>query len=290
MADVVTVDAVALRDWPLPPPGGDKEQRGRLVVVAGQRDAPGAGLLAVEAALRAGAGKVQLATVASAAPGLALAVPELMVEPLPETSDGSIDPGAADAVVQRAEGSGVVLVGPGFGDPEASDAFVGEVLPRLRGTVVLDALATAYVTDNHQAVAALDADVVITVNPQELAACLGLGADEVEDDLLGHTRRLARRTRAVVTCGGPVKVVAHGDRAWRVGTGNPGLGTAGSGDVHAGIVAGLVARGADPEQAAVWGAFLHGAAGDRLAERVGPVGYLARELPGEIPRLLSGTA
>ena len=287
--DVLTVDAAALREWPLPAPGGDKEERGRLVVVAGQRNVPGAALLAAEAALRVGAGKVQLATVASAAPGLALSAPELMVQPLDETEGGSIDPACADLVVQRAEDAGVVLLGPGFGDPEASDALVARVLPRLGGTVVLDALATAYVTDNHQAVAALDADVVITVNPQELAQCLGVDEDEVADDLVEHAARLARRTRATVTCGGPVKVVVHGDRAWRVGTGNPGLGTAGSGDVHAGIVAGLLARGAGAPQAAVWAAHLHGAAGDRLAQRLGPVGYLARELPAELPGLLSAT-
>ena len=91
-------------------------------------------------------------------------------------------------------------------------------------------------------------------------------------------------------CGGPVKVVAHRGDLWRVEAGNPGLGTAGSGDVQAGVVAGLLARGADPAQAAVWGAFLHATAGDRLAERVGAVGFLARELPGELPGLLADLA
>jgi NAD(P)H-hydrate repair Nnr-like enzyme with NAD(P)H-hydrate dehydratase domain len=84
-----------------------------------------------------------------------------------------------------------------------------------------------------------------------------------------------------------VKVVAHRDDLWRVEAGNAGLGTAGSGDVQAGVVAGLLARGADPAQAAVWGAFLHATTGDRMARRVGPVGYLARELPGELPGLLA---
>jgi ADP-dependent NAD(P)H-hydrate dehydratase len=109
-------------------------------------------------------------------------------------------------------------------------------------------------------------------------------------DLARHAASLARRTRTVVSCGGPVKVVADGTELWRVEAGNPGLGTAGSGDVHSGIVAGLLARGAEPAQAAVWAAFLHATAGDRLAERVGPVGYLARELPGELPGLLGELA
>lgn len=286
MPDARPVDIALLRDWPLPEPGSDKEERGRLLVVAGSRETPGAGLLSVEGAFRAGAGKVQLLTAASSATTLAVTVPELMVTGMDEDDGGSLHPDGADRLVDCA-GDSTVLVGPGFTDPEASDALVRRVLPRLRGTVVLDALATAYVTDNHDEVASLDPTVVLTVNPDELAHCLGIPGDDVTEDLEGHTSRLAARTRAVVLCGGPVKVVAHGDELWRVEAGNAGLGTAGSGDVQAGLVAGLVARGAEPAQAAVWGAWLHASAGDRLAERVGPVGYLARELPGELPGLLA---
>lgn len=287
MPDGTLVDEALLRDWPLPDLGSDKEERGRLVVVAGSRETPGAGLLAAEGAFRVGAGKVHLATAESCATTLAVAAPELMVSGLCEDDGGSLHPGAADDLVECADGC-TVLLGPGFTDPDLSDALVRRVVPRLGGSVVLDALATAYVTDNHEEVAALDGTVVLTVNPGELAHCLGLGEDEVSADLATHTARLAARTRAVVACGGPVKVVAHHDELWRVEAGNPGLGTAGSGDVQAGIVAGLLARGAAPVQAAVWGAFLHAAAGERLAERVGPVGYLARELPGELPGLLAG--
>lgn len=289
MPDGTPVDAALLRGWPLPDPGADKEERGRLVVVAGTRETPGAALLAAEAAFRVGAGKIHLATTSSCATALAVAAPELMVSGLPEDDGGSLDPEGADELVACADGC-TVLLGPGFADPDVSDALVRRTVPRLGGTIVLDALATAYVTDNHEEVAALDATVVLTVNPGELAHCLGVSEDAASDDLEGHTARLAARTHAVVVCGGPVKVVAHRGDLWRVEAGNPGLGTAGSGDVQAGVVAGLLARGADPAQAAVWGAFLHATAGDRLAERVGPVGFLARELPGELPGLLADLA
>jgi NAD(P)H-hydrate repair Nnr-like enzyme with NAD(P)H-hydrate dehydratase domain len=175
-------------------------------------------------------------------------------------------------------------------DPEVADELVGRVVDGVEGTIVLDALASAYVTGDPERVARLAATVVLTVNPNELAHCLELDADDVEADLAGHAALLARRTRAVVVCGGPVKFVAHEDDLWRVEAGNAGLGTAGSGDVQAGIVTGLLGRGAPAAQAAVWGAYLHGAAGDRLAERIGPVGYLARELPGELPALLGALA
>jgi ADP-dependent NAD(P)H-hydrate dehydratase len=284
------VDVALLRDWPLPEPGSDKEERGRLTVVAGSRTTPGAGLLAVEGAFRVGAGKVRLATAGSCASSLAVAAPELMVMGMPEDDHGAIDPTVARRLVECADGSSAMLLGPGFPEPESAAALVAGVVPRLRGTVVLDALATAYVTGNHEEVAALDATVVLTVNPGELARCLEADEEEVVADLARHAASLARRTRTVVSCGGPVKVVADGTELWRVEAGNPGLGTAGSGDVHSGIVAGLLARGAEPAQAAVWAAFLHATAGDRLAERVGPVGYLARELPGELPGLLGELA
>ena len=287
MPDAPVVDAGLLRDWPLPEPGSDKEERGRLLVVAGSRETPGAGLLAVEAAFRVGAGKVQLATARSCATSLAVAVPELRVIGLPEDEVGNIDPDQADRVLDRVQGSRAVLLGPGFMDPASAATLVGRLLPRLQGTVVLDALASAYVTGAPERVGQLDATMVLTVNPAELAHCLDIDEDEVQGDLESHAAALAHRTRAVVLCGGPTKIIAHGDDLWRVEAGNCGLGMAGSGDVQAGLVAGLLARGAEPVQAAVWGAFLHATAGDRLAARAGPVGYLARELAGEVPGLLA---
>lgn len=288
MPDGTLVDADLLRDWPLPEPGSDKEERGRVLVVAGSTDTPGAGLLAAEAALRVGAGKLRLVTATSCVPAVAVAAPELMVTGVAEDADGNLDPGEAERVRDCAEGSSAVLLGPGFMDPDVAAELVARVVDDVDGTVVLDALASAYVTGEPERVARLAATVVLTVNPNELAHCLGLDEDDVEADLAGHATTLARRTEAVVVCGGPTKYVAHGDDLWRVEAGNPGLGTAGSGDVQAGIVTGLLGRGAPAVQAAVWGAFLHAAAGDRLAERVGPVGFLARELPGELPAVLAG--
>lgn len=287
MPEGTVVDAGLLRDWPLPEPGSDKEERGRLLVVAGSRETPGAGLLAVEAAFRVGAGKVQLATAHSSATSLAVAAPELRVIGLAEDEAGNIDPDQADRVLDRAQGSSAVLLGPGFMDPGSAALLVGRLVPGLEGTVVLDALASAYVTGSPERVGDVDATLVLTVNPAELAHCLEIDEDEVHADPETHAAALARRTRAVVLCGGPTKIVAHGDDLWRVEAGNSGLGTAGSGDVQSGLVTGLLGRGADPVQAAVWGAFLHATAGDRLAERVGHVGFLARELAGEVPELLA---
>jgi NAD(P)H-hydrate repair Nnr-like enzyme with NAD(P)H-hydrate dehydratase domain len=111
--------------------------------------------------------------------------------------------------------------------------------------------------------------------------------DEVDADPAGAALRLAEEARAVVGLGGATSWIAGEGRLWEDQSGGAGLGVSGSGDVRAGVVAGLLARGAEPAQAAVWAAHLHGRAGERLAARVGRLGFLARELPPEIPRVLA---
>jgi NAD(P)H-hydrate repair Nnr-like enzyme with NAD(P)H-hydrate dehydratase domain len=130
--------------------------------------------------------------------------------------------------------------------------------------------------------------VLLTPNPTELALTLGVERDEVTSAPAEHARRLALATGAAVACGGGESWICDPEgRTWVDQAGGVGLGVSGSGDVLAGIVTGLCARGADPVQAAVWGAHLHGRAGDRLAASVGRLGFLARELCAEVPRVLT---
>ena len=244
MPDSRLVDAALLRDWPLPDLGSDKEERGRLVVVAGSRETAGAGLLAAEGAFRVGAGKIQLATARSCAPALAVTAPELMVTGVARTTEGRCTP-TRPTSWSSGRTAARCCSAPASPSPTRPTSSCAGWCPGWRHG--RDGRAGDGVrTDNHEEVAALDATPVLTVNPGELAHCLGVPGDEVSQDLESHTSRLAARTRAVVVCGGPVKVVAHRDEVWRVEAGNAGLGTAGSGDVQAGIVAGLVARGAAP--------------------------------------------
>jgi hydroxyethylthiazole kinase-like uncharacterized protein yjeF len=283
----VTVTAAVLRDWRLPEPSGSKETRGRTLIVGGSDQTPGAVMLAAEAALRSGAGKLQVATVASLAPHIAVALPEALVLPLPERG-GDISPAAGDDILELAVDASAVLFGPGVRNVEQCSALLEAVLPRVRGPIVLDAGAMAYVGADPQRLHHLDGHGVLTPNRKELALSAGVDDDEVEKDPGGVTLRLARAARMAVTSGGSESWTATPDgRLWRDQSGGVGLGVSGSGDVFAGIVTGLAARGATPEQAAVWAAHLHGRAGDRLAAAVGRVGFLARELPSEIPRALA---
>jgi ADP-dependent NAD(P)H-hydrate dehydratase len=288
VSDPVVVTPALLRGWGLPDPGSSKETRGRTLVVGGHVETPGAVLLAAEAALRCGAGKLQMATVAAAATHLAVAMPEGLVRPLPQTPGGAIAADAAEAVLDLADGCAAVLIGPGMADADAVRELLARVVPHLDTTLVLDAAAHAFVTTDGAALAHLHGRCVLTPNLRELALTLEADESEVAADPLRHTRRLAAATGAVVSCGGPQTFVATPDgEAWVDETGGVGLAVSGSGDVHAGIVVGLAARGAAPERAAVWAAHLHGRAGDRLAAAVGPLGFLAREVAAEVPRVLA---
>jgi ADP-dependent NAD(P)H-hydrate dehydratase len=289
--DPTLVTPEVLRNWQLPEPTGGKNARGSILVIGGSAETLGAVLLAAEGAMRAGAGKLQVATVASRAGFAAQALPEALVRALPETDGGAISADGADVVRDLAESADAVLIGPGMTDKEQTQAFGERLLPALSGPLALDALGLACVTADPGCVHHLGGRVVLTPNPTEIAYALHVRDDEIEADPAGSAADLSGRTRAVVGLGGATSwIAAPDDRLWQDESGTAGLGVSGSGDVRAGITAGLLARGADPAQAAVWAAYLHGRAGERLASAVGRLGFLARELPAEVPRALAEIA
>ncbi|MFL6139231.1 MAG: NAD(P)H-hydrate dehydratase [Frankiaceae bacterium] len=292
-AERLDVTGGLLRDWPLPHPDGGKQARGQVLVVGGSRQTPGAVLLAAVAALRAGAGKLQIATVDSVAAVLATVVPEALVQGLPETPDGAVSGSAAGQVRELVEGARAVLVGPGMADAGHAGQIVRAVLDGAAASgeapvVVVDALGLAHLGDHPDALRGLGGRAVLTPNPVELALMTGADPHEVDDDPQGRAVAAAERCSAVVALGAAESYVAVPDgRCWVDSSGGPGLGVSGSGDAFAGLVTGLAARGAEPVQAAVWAAHLHGRAGDRLAARVGRLGYLAREIVDEVPLVLT---
>ncbi|MBD9368621.1 NAD(P)H-hydrate dehydratase [Xanthomonas sp. XNM01] len=271
----------ALRRMPLPPPGEDKEERGRALVIGGSRHVPGAALLAAESALRAGAGKLQVATAASVATGMALAVPEALVLGLAEDRRGEIARGHRD-VDAALRACAAVAIGPGMRDGAGTHALVQRVLALSRCTVVLDAGALTADLD------ALPAGrCVLTPHAGEMAAITGASKEQIQAAPADHARALALRIRSVVILKGADTHVADADGGlWRHRGGVPGLGTSGSGDTLAGLIIGFAARGADPLQAALWGVVVHAQAGRALARSVGSLGFLAREIPPQVPGIL----
>ena len=267
-----------LRAMPLPDPDGGKEQRGRVLVIGGSSRVPCAALRAGTAALRAGAGKLQVATAEDVARPFAVAMPAALVMGLPVTAQGEIVRGSA--ALDKALGDcDAALVGPGMSPSPATATLAQRVLRHASGTLVIDA-------------GALSADLrappgrpyVLTPHAGEMAKLSGRAKGQVEQEPQVLARAFARRTRSVLVLKGATTWIAAPDgRMWIHPGGCHGLGTSGSGDVLAGVIAGLAARCGDPLQAALWGVFVHAEAGRVLEASVGSLGFLAREIAGPLP-------
>ena len=276
-----------MRGWPLPQPSpdDDKEDRGDVLVVGGSAQTPGAIFLAAVSALRAGAGRLSVATADSVATGLALMLPEARVIGLPEAERGALSPRGIERLVDALEQARVVLLGPGCLDPAGTLDFATALLarPGRDAELVVDAAAMGAVARASSGVGA----AVLTPHAGEMARLTGLSREDVRRRAAEVASDAARQWQCIVVLKGATTFVAnpHGD-LWRHEAGNVGLATSGSGDVLAGLIAGLVARGASLEQAAVWGVALHSRAGAVLAERSGPLGFMAGELAAEVPRLM----
>lgn len=287
-----SVTLALLRRIPLPKPddSDSKDERGRVLVVGGTSEVAGAVLLAGVAALRAGAGKLQLATVASSAAVLGMSVPEALVVALPQSRSGEIvgTRGAA-ALASRVGAVDAMLVGPGMSSARAAHALLAPLVGRMasHAALVLDAGAILALHSDERLLEPLGGRAVLTPHAGEMASLLGIDKGDVERSPADVARRAAARFGAVVALKGAESWIAEPDGTLYHYRGGPvGLATSGSGDTLAGIVTGLCARGAEPAHAAAWSVYLHGSAGRALTRRVGPLGFLARELLAELPPLL----
>lgn len=287
---VIEVNDQTLRASPLPlQEAGDKEARGRVLIVAGSREIPGAAVLAATAALRAGAGKVTIGAPASIAHSVAFAVVESRVIPLEETPEGGAA-GNGGAPLDELKGRvKAVLIGPGLPYGAATSELAASLLTKFDGVpTILDAGAMSVVCANPDAPLRFSSAVLMTPHAGEMAALTGKSKESIEANPEDTALDAARQWNAVVALKGPITFIATPDaRLWRHEGGNFGLATSGSGDVLAGIIGGLAARGTALEAAALWGVALHARAGERLAGKLGVIGYLARELPGEVPALMA---
>lgn len=243
----------------------------------------GAACLASEAALRAGAGLVTLALPEGLLPPAAAKLTEVILEGFPEGATGAFAAAAGAPLEAACRRHDVALLGPGLSrDPEAGvvarSLYLGASKP-----MVVDA-------DGLVAVAALGPDLarhagprILTPHPGEAGRLAGLSAAAVQRAREGTARRLAARARAVVVLKGAGTVVTDGKRLAVNATGNPGMASAGTGDVLAGLLVGLWAQGMKGFDAARLAAHLHGAAGDLAAARLGEHSLLAGDLLGFLP-------
>ncbi len=278
----------------LPPrlPEHHKGSYGHALVLGGFPGYTGAVVLAGSAALRSGAGLVTVGVPASLYPIVASKLTEAMARPLAEGPRGGLSPGALEELAGLLERVSAVAVGPGLGQEPETGEFLRLLLQRLRVPVVLDADALNLLARAPDLLTAPElADRrrlwVLTPHPGEMGRLLGKSPEEVQRDRLEAARASAREWGAVVVLKGAATLVATpAGRTYVNPTGNPGLATGGTGDVLAGLIAGLLAQGLAPEEAACAGVYVHGLAGDRVAAARGMAGMVAGDLLGEIPLVL----
>ena len=282
------LNGTALKAHPLPPVvDGDKETKGRILIVAGSREVPGAALLAATSAMRAGAGKLRIATPESVATDVGVAMPEAMVIGLPEHRDGGLARSAVALLAEQAAHMTAVVAGPGMLSSNVCWQIAETILDS-GAAVVLDAAMLRSLSALEGGELEAAKRPILLPHAGELASLLDCDEDAIDADPIGCGLRAAELYQANVLVKGVVShVVTPDGDCWTYKGGAPGLGVSGSGDTLAGIVGGLLARGADPLAALLWGVCLHGEAGASLAKKVGPIGFLAREIADEIPALLA---
>jgi len=252
----------------LPPRAIDahKGDLGRLLVVAGSEAMLGAAVLCARAAARSGAGLVRVSLPPALARLLPLAAPE------------ATTCGRGQQALRRHLGEAdAAVVGPGLSSTPATVRAVRAVLAHSAGPVVLDADALTALAPARRLPAA-GPPAVMTPHPGEAARLLGTTPAAVQRDREAAAAALCERTGAVVLLKGHGTLVCDGARLYRNRTGNPGMATAGAGDVLSGLLGALLARGLDAFDAACLAARVHGAAGDRVARARGVEGLIASDL------------
>ena len=259
---------------------------GRLLVVAGSTEYPGAAMLTGLGAMRAGAGIVRVAVAESVAARLAGAVPELTWMVLDEEAPGLIAPSGWRHVTTEAAEYDAVVVGPGLGRQQATQRRTRNLVAGLRVPAVIDADGLNALADGRTWWSGLPGPLVLTPHPGEFGRLLRGEAPPSDDDAARSHAALdaAQRWRQVVVLKGANTVVAGPDgELMRSNVSSPALATAGSGDVLAGVIGAFLAGGLPPFIAAGCGVAVHGAAGLLAEDRIGRAGVMARDLATLIP-------
>ena len=271
-------------------PGAHKGSFGRVLVAAGSINYVGAAYLACSGAVRTGAGLVTLATAEGIQPILAARLIEVTHLPLPEDAPGTVSRKAAPEVLAQAGSYDVLLMGCGLGQAGTVKGFIMDVLDGLKPPppwLVLDADALNTLAGVKDWWRRLTFDAILTPHPGELSRLTGLSADEIQKDRTGVARQMAARWRKVIVLKGAYTVVAAPDGRCRISAAaNAGLASAGTGDVLAGVIAGLVAQGLPLFDAAAAGVYLHAAAGDMVRAELGDAGMVASDLLPVLPRAI----
>lgn len=262
-----------------------KGSYGDVLLVAGAASYLGAPVLCALSFLRTGGGYVRLATPRSIAPVLALSATEVVLVPLAETDEGTIALSNLQGLQERGRSADLAVIGPGLSLNHETQQLVRALVSTIETPVLIDGDGLTAVAGDAVIVRARKASTLLTPHAGEMARLLGWSVDEVASKRIEAVREAARRFNAAVLLKGSSTLVCRPDGTISVNvSGNPGMATAGCGDVLAGTIAGLAGLGLGLCEAAETGAFIHGLAGDLAAEEKGRDGVIARDVMEDLPR------
>jgi NAD(P)H-hydrate epimerase len=263
---------------------------GHVLVLAGSTGKTGAAYMTAMGAMRAGAGLVTLGVPESVHPALEAKTAEVMTYPLSETAFKTLGECSYKQTKRLMEGKASVVIGPGLGSSAGMKGFIENLVKDSKVPVVIDADGLNALVGRTRILKKARADCILTPHPGEGARLLGISAKEVQADRTGSAKRLSEKTGCTVILKGAGTIIATPLRGFVNPTGNPGMATAGTGDVLSGIVGGLLAQGLSPVDAAVTGVYIHGLAGDEVAKDRGEMGMVATDLLDKVPGILNSFA
>ncbi|MFQ6122466.1 MAG: NAD(P)H-hydrate dehydratase [Dehalococcoidales bacterium] len=292
LAESVTTELITA-EWartvlPERPLNAHKGTFGKVLVVAGSINYIGAAYLACSGAIRVGAGLVTLATPISLQPILAAKLTEVTYLPLPESQPGIISPQAAEPISQQLSDYNVLLLGCGLGQSQSAIEFISSLLFQKRlPALVLDADALNTLAKIPNWWQQLANDAILTPHPGEMARLSRLSVAEIQSDRAGIAKKLAQEWQKTIVLKGAHTVIATPEGHARISPiANPGLASAGTGDVLTGAIAGLVAQGLSLFDAASLGVYLHGEAGEMVKTKLGDTGMIATDLLPALPLVI----
>jgi len=268
------------------PEESHKGTYGHLLALAGSPGKSGAAVLLGRAALRSGVGLLTVATAASSQERIAVQQVEIMTEGLPESAVGELDPAGLERALELSAKVDALAIGPGLGTAPGTRSLVRGLIERRRVPAVLDADGlNAFTGGSGEAtLIAGGQPLVLTPHPGEAARLLGLSTSDVQADRIAAARTLAERTGATVLLKGFRSLIAEPDGRVAVNSsGNPGMATAGTGDVLTGAIGAFLAAGISGPDAARLAAYVHGVAGDLAAAARGPEGLVASDVVHRLP-------
>ncbi len=261
-----------------------KGSYGHLLIIAGSVGMTGAACLASEAALRSGCGMVTLGLPESLNIAVEKKLTEVITKPLPETKQKTLSKKALSEIIALLKNKDATVIGPGLSQHKQTKELILRLLPKLNIPTVLDADALNSLVNKVSIVKKAKAPVVMTPHPGEMARLINIKTEYIQKNRKAVALDFAKRYNVTLVLKGHNTVVAHPDhKAYVNKTGNPGMATAGSGDVLCGIIGSFLAQGASPYEAAKQGVYLHGLAGDLAARKIGEVSLIAGDILKKIP-------